>query len=235
MNKDHHDEFESKVVEYLTRAGCMVEPFTYHERMTSDACRAISRCYQRSALRVRLHPDLLVFSPDRSRVAFVEVKAPPRHDKDRTEMHVEALQAIYNAELGDVVYAVRFNDKEVGWDCDSFDQSWIDEIRIPVLVRRGFVEFDRLDERNYESDDGYAFYERAVAKSFPRAIIKQRNWDYPCPGSGDPYLVLRESAVASMRDWRQVIAAKLNLPDPSEVIASIPVADGNANIAGDAA
>lgn len=222
MNKIEHDKFEAEVVGHLEGAGCIVEPFTYHQHLRPEARDALARCYSRSALRVRLQPDFIAFSPDRSRVAFVEVKAPPwRSDHpERTELHIEAMQAAFNAELGDCVYAVRINGKDIGWSCDEFDQAWIKEVRIPIMVRRGFNEFDRKEPLNFNAEDGYRFYAEPIRKAFPYARLRDWNYDRVCVGSGDPYIVFEESAVASLPDWRQVIAGKLNLAASATVTAS---------------
>lgn len=218
MNKIEHDKFEAEVVGHLEGEGCIVEPFTYHEHLRPEARDALARCYSRSALRVRLQPDLIAFSPDRSRVAFVEIKAPPtRPEPQKTELHIEAMQAAFNAELGDCVYAVRINGKDIGWSCDEFDQSWIKEIRIPIMVRRSFNEFDRRDPANFDAEDGYRFYADPIRKAFTRARL--RDWDSSrvCRGSGDPYIVFEESAVGSLPDWRHVLAVKLDLETETTV------------------
>jgi hypothetical protein len=222
MNKVEHDRFEAEVFAYLEGAGCLVEPFTYHQHLQPQARDALARCYSRAALRVRLQPDFIAFSPDRQRVAFVEVKAPPSRPDylTRTELHIEAMQASFNMDLGDCVYAVKVNGTDVGWSCDQFDQSWIKEIRIPLLVRRSFAEFDRRDPANFHGPDGYEFYATEFRRAFPSVRLRDWNSDRVCGGSGDPYIVFEESAVAAMPDWRAVLSDKLDLPASTTVTAT---------------
>lgn len=222
MNTAMHNDFEAEVADYITSKGGMVQTWTYHECFRPEALQAMSRCFSMPAMRIRLQPDMVAFSPDRSKVVFVEAKAPrPRAmNGGRSEFQIEAMQAAFNVQSGGCVYAVRWEGHEFGWSCDSFQERWIREIRIPVMVRRGRGEFDRQTPENYFAEDGFGFYKQHIQRAFPRATIKDSNSSYPCGGSGDPYIVFDASVPQSLPDWREVIDAKLGLSTSVSITTS---------------
>jgi hypothetical protein len=203
-----HDAFVQEIENYALSKGCSFQGNpAYHDRLPSDQSEKLRFDYSAAGLAERLRCDKRIMNHSSGQHMLTEAKTSYRATGPAKYLFEAYQIGIHKAQRDECFYAIRKVCGDELRDCGfrvakNFGVGQIQEIRIPVLIRRNLGVVSRL---NGECRDDSEFYAAAFAEWFPGVPVKLTNKKNVCCGSGDPYAVMDDSFMNQLGDWRVLI------------------------------
>jgi hypothetical protein len=188
-----HDRCEQDVIQYLQSLGFLLGEATYHEVMEKVAKDRLASIYSPTSLYIRGRADRIAVHQTKPIVFEWEAKTHnpgPYHD-----MLIELLPILHHlkrAELG-VRCLYVYNDYEKGYDV-GFWTNGMPTVRQVYLTPRFTPELKGV-------------VDNAIAEYFPHTTVRQTTGT---KGSNDPFLIVDESTVRSLPNWKTLVEEELN-------------------------
>lgn len=203
-----HDAFVQEIENYALSKGCSFQGNpAYHDRLPSDQAEKLRLDYTAAGLAERLRCDKRIMNHSNGQHMLTEAKTSYRPSGPAKYLFEAYQLGIHKAQRDECFYAIRKVCGDVVRDCGfrvtrDFGVGQIQEIRIPVLIKRNLSVVSRLDGECQDDND---FYAAAFAEWFPGIPVKLTNTENECRGSGDPYAVMDDSFMEKLADWRVLI------------------------------
>jgi hypothetical protein len=186
--KEKHDVLEGHVADELQSLGYLVTRATYHEVMNEEVANRLKGIYDPTALYVRGRADRIAVHRYHPTVFEFEAKT---HESERyNDLTIEALPMVHHiarCRLGVRCLYVYHNPAELfprGFWVGSMPR--VRDLWIPGRWQPLMAEFFR----------------KTFSEFFPGIEIKM---GARVSGSGDPFLVVAESDVLALPDWRLLV------------------------------
>lgn len=203
-----HDSFVAEIEVFAASCGCSFQGNpAYHDRLPSDQADRLKFDYSSAGLAERLRCDKRIMNPVSGEHLPTEAKTSYRQSGPAKYLFEAYQIGLHKVQRDGCMYAIRKVCGDVSRDCGfrvsgDFGSGHIIEIRIPDLIWRNGTVVSRSAG---ECQDGEDFYRQAFAEWFPRVSVKRTNTNEACRGSGDPFAVMEDSFVASLKDWRSLV------------------------------
>ena len=181
-----HSDLETDVTEFLEGLGFAVHQSTYHSIMPKELVRIIQNRFTPTCLYVRGRADRLAIHKVEPIDFEWEAKthANPKYGDLTIELQ-PLLHHISKSRLGvQCLYVFRVNNKDGGF--------WVNNIP-PMRC----AWFPPRVEYNASKD----LWMKATKELFPGLKIVET----PVNGSGDPFVIINQSDISNIQDWRELI------------------------------
>lgn len=187
-----HKTLETDIAEYLDRKGFWVGAATYHEVLPDNIKRRLSAIYTPTALYLRGRADRIAVH--KTGDVVIEWEAKTHTSGQRHDMTLEALPLCHhmdNANLG-VICLYVYRDTDCGYECGFWtEQLNTRDVPVRVIMIPGRWNADQR-----------AWYRKQFARVLPGVQIVDTGRN---AGTGDPFLIIDESVVRGLPDWRCLI------------------------------
>ena len=191
-NDKDHAEFEKEVYEWLIAEGWIIPPQpTYHEYMPQEIRDELSTMYDLSSQYVRTRADRLAIHLSRGLTVEWEVKTAP-NDPKKANFTIEALPLAHHinkSRLGArCVYVLKhfLHGTECGFAAYPGGVPKIENVTFPEKCDR------------YSAHDEYV---RRLRPVFPDVEFREHA---KVGGSGDPFVFIKRSTLASLPHWKDI-------------------------------
>jgi len=203
IRPDHapHVDLLHTVERYLIDHGATILPsLCYHDVLPVEIQTRLKCCLHPSAHYLRTRADRIVMTSEpEARLFEYDVKTAAARGADQQDMCLELTPTACHVLLRhqiDCLFCYRHIDgREYGFWCSD-----------PPEVRSVFIPY-----RNHQFFD---IYHSMAVSAFPGSNVRRIG---STRGSGDPFIVIDQSVLATLSDWRSLLSAILS---PSSTLTS---------------